>query len=299
MSRHRTSRITPGRGQMAEAGDDHGFWYDPRLPFIETRTVRDGRRYCFDPHSHETFSIGIILGGGCTYLNTRRREQVARGAVTIMNPGEVHACNPVGEASWSYHMVYVDAGWLAGLQRQNGATAGVDFACYGKTMSDDPRLFAALGGLHDTLSDPAADRLAKESAAVACLGGIDAILSAGAAPRPVDDARLRRAADYIADHWSEQIALDDLCRASGLSPSHLIRTFGKRYGLTPHAYLIDRRVQVARELIRRGRSILDAALETRFFDQAHFHRAFKRATAITPGEYARWVTPFPRPGSRH
>ncbi|WP_405030738.1 helix-turn-helix domain-containing protein [Pleomorphomonas sp. JP5] len=50
---------------------------------------------------------------------------------------------------------------------------------------------------------------------------------------------------------------------------------------------MDRRVQIARGLIPRGRSILDAALETFFFDQAHFHRAFKRATAITPGEYAR------------
>jgi len=283
---------------MAEAGDDRGFWYDPSLPFIEARTVRDGRRYCFDPHSHETFSIGAILGGGCTYLNTRRKEQVARGAVTIMNPGEVHACNPADAATWSYHMVYVDAGWLAGLQRQNGARTGVDFAAYGKTVSHDPRLFAALDDLQRALADPAADRLAKESAAVACLGGVDAILSASAAPRPVDDARLRRAADYIADNWSEEVALDDLCRASGLSPSHLIRSFRQRYGLTPHAYLIDRRVQVARGLIRRGRSILDAALETRFFDQAHFHRAFKRATAITPGQYARWVTPAPRRDSR-
>lgn len=283
---------------MAEAGDDHGFWYDPRLPFIEARSVRDGRRHCFGPHSHETFSIGAILSGVGTYLNIRRRECIARGAVTIINPGAVHACNPVNKASWSYHMFHVDAGWLAGLQRQNGATAGVDFAAYGQTMSADPRLFAALDGLHQTLSDPAADLLAKESAAVACLAGIDAILSGNTAPRPVDDARLRRAADYIADHWSEQIALDDLCRASGLSPSHLIRSFRKRYGLTPHAYLIDRRVQIARGLIRRGRSILDAALETCFFDQAHFHRAFKRATAITPGEYARWVTPFPRRGSR-
>ena len=45
------------------APDHHSFWHDPALPFIEARAVQDGRRVCYDKHSHPHFSIGAITGG--------------------------------------------------------------------------------------------------------------------------------------------------------------------------------------------------------------------------------------------
>lgn len=59
--------------------------------------------------------------------------------------------------------------------------------------------------------------------------------------------------------------------------------------MSPYAYLINRRVQVARELMKRGMAIVDAAYETCFYDQAHFHRAFKRLTGVTPGDFVRGI----------
>lgn len=100
-----------------------------------------------------------------------------------------------------------------------------------------------------------------------------------------DNARLARAADYIAAHCREGVTLDAICAAADLSPSYLIRAFNARYGMTPHAFLIDRRVQYGRTELRRGRPIADVALDAGFADQAHFQRAFRRIAAATPGQY--------------
>jgi AraC-like DNA-binding protein len=55
--------------------------------------------------------------------------------------------------------------------------------------------------------------------------------------------------------------------------------------MTPHAYLINRRIQYSRAQLRRGRQIADVALDAGFADQAHLQRTFKRLVAATPGQY--------------
>ncbi len=81
------------------------------------------------------------------------------------------------------------------------------------------------------------------------------------------------------------LTLDDICRAAALSPSYLIRAFRQRYGMTPHAYLINRRVQHGHRLLKSGLPIAAAASESGFADQAHFQRTFKQLLAATPGQY--------------
>jgi AraC-like DNA-binding protein len=95
--------------------------------------------------------------------------------------------------------------------------------------------------------------------------------------------KLERAADFIRDHCTQMLKLEDICEAAQLSPSYLIRAFKQHYGMTPHAFLVNRRIQFARDQLRHGKLIADVALE--FADQAHFQRAFKQHLAATPGQY--------------
>jgi AraC-like DNA-binding protein len=76
-----------------------------------------------------------------------------------------------------------------------------------------------------------------------------------------------------------------MCEVAELSASHLIRAFKQRYGMTPYAYLINRRIQYSRTQLKRGRLIADVALDAGFADQAHLQRTFKRLVAATPGQY--------------
>ncbi|WP_323121401.1 AraC family transcriptional regulator [Burkholderia alba] len=262
------------------------FWRDPALPFIEARSVDDGRRIGYAKHTHETFSIGAVLGGRSTYLNGATREAVGAGAVVLVNPAQVHACNPHGDDVWRYRMLYVDTGWLTGLQHALGFDANHDFRACSVTLSTQADLYGALNRFYRLLVAPDADALRKQSAAVAFFTALQRRIDPAPAIRqPEAQAKLARAADYIDAHRTQALTLDDICAAAGLSPSYLIRAFKARYGMTPHAYLVDRRIQYGRTQLKLGRPIADVALDAGFADQAHFQRAFRKVVAATPGQY--------------
>ena len=265
-----------------EAGPDrHSFWHDPALPFIEARAVQDGRHVCYDKHSHAHFSIGAITGGHSHYLNQRSLQEVGPGSLVLMNPEEVHACNPIADQPWSYLMFYLDTDWLRSQQEEAGL--GSEFRPFDMTASRDPLLYQGLQHLHHQLVQ-APDPLARE---VAC-HLFSRQLLARLTPARWDDRppqHLQRAAELMQDDSASPLSLSQLSAVAGLTPSHFVRAFSQHYGMTPHAYLLDRRIRHARSLLRQGQPLAEVALASGFADQAHFQRQFKRRVAATPGQY--------------
>ena len=265
-----------------EAGPDrHSFWHDPALPFIEARAVQDGRYVCYDKHSHPHFSIGAITGGHSHYLNQRSRQEVGPGSLVLMNPEEVHACNPIADQPWSYLMFYLDTDWLRSQQEEAGL--GGEFRPFDMTASRDPLLYQGLQHLHHQLVQ-APDPLARE---VAC-HLFSRQLLARLTPASWDDRppqHLQRAAELMQDDSASPLSLAELSAVAGLTPSHFVRAFSHHYGMTPHAYLLDRRIRHARTLLKQGQPLAEVALASGFADQAHFQRQFKRRVAATPGQY--------------
>ena len=266
----------------AEAGPDrHSFWHDPALPFLEARAVQDGRHVCYDKHSHAHFSIGAITGGHSHYLNQRSLQEVGPGSLVLMNPEEVHACNPIADQPWSYLMFYLDTDWLRSQQEEAGL--GSEFRPFDMTASRDPLLYQGLQHLHHQLVQ-APDPLARE---VAC-HLFSRQLLARLTPARWDDRppqHLQRAAELMQDDSASPLSLSQLSTVAGLTPSHFVRAFSQHYGMTPHAYLLDRRIRHARTLLKQGQPLAEVALASGFADQAHFQRQFKRRVAATPGQY--------------
>ena len=251
------------------------FWRDPALPFIEARGVADGRKVCYARHSHAGFCIGAITAGRSSYLSGQAWREVETGTVVMMNPGVVHACNPIADQPWSYLMLYVDMPWLTSL----------GFAPVAPILSTAPALFDAVVQLYDVLIASAPGTVCKEAAARDFFCDLRQRLDPAPAPQATPDARLERAAAFMRAHCTEPLKLEAIGQAAGLSTSYLIRTFKRHYGLTPHGFLLDCRVQYARAQLRQGRLIADVALEAGFADQAHLQRAFKQHLAATPGHY--------------
>jgi len=281
-----------GRKPSAQPATTPRFWRDAALPFVEARSVDDGRLVCYGRHAHETFSIGAITQGHCDYLNGRLVERASAGSVVMMNPGDVHACNPIGGSPWSYHMLYVDTAWLAELQRDLGFSPNRDFRPFSTTLTQDASLHAELLRLHATLTSPQAEPLHKSSAAFAFFSGLQQQLDPAPASSTASAPRLARAAEFIRTHLSQAPTLDEIGAAAGLSATHLVRSFKRQFGMTPHAYLVNCRVQYGRAQLRKGRPIAEVAVEAGFADQAHFQRAFRRSMAVTPGQYrSSWAEP--------
>ncbi|WP_407310763.1 AraC family transcriptional regulator [Pseudomonas sp. nanlin1] len=262
------------------------FWRDPQLPFIEARWVEDGRQVCYARHSHTVFSIGAVVAGTSTYLHEKTSRTISAGSVVLMNPGEVHACNPIDDQPWSYVMMYVDAQWLAAVQHSDEeGNGGQAFQPLAASYCQSPALFRALLALYGQLVDPAQASLPKHEAAVAFFVELQRLL--GGAPLALKgvNPKVTRAAKYIDEHFLQTLRLADICEAANLSEAYLIRAFEQHYHMTPHAYLINRRIQHGQAQLRQGASIAQTALDTGFADQAHFQRVFKKHLAATPGQY--------------
>ena len=69
-------------------------------------------------------------------------------------------------------------------------------------------------------------------------------------------------------------------------PAHLVRTFSREFGISPHQYLTGRRVDLARRLLLDGMPPSLAAATVGFYDQSHLNRSFKRLLGTSPGRYA-------------
>ena len=258
------------------------FWRNVALPFIEARSIADGRKVCYSRHSHDVFSIGAITSGHSTYLHEKTCQTITTGTVVLMNPGDVHACNPIDDQPWSYIMFYVDAQWLGRVQQ----ACGVDgFQPVPAIASVDPQLFSGLLTLHRTLIEPTLESLEKHEAAVAFFTLMQQQLGGSDAPLKKVNLKVERAAQYINEHFVQAIRLEDICQVANLSEAYLIRSFESHYHMTPHAYLINRRIQHAQAQLREGQTIADIAQQSGFSDQAHLQRVFKKHLAATPGQY--------------
>jgi AraC family transcriptional regulator len=99
--------------------------------------------------------------------------------------------------------------------------------------------------------------------------------------------KLRAVMEYIHEHLDAELSLDHLAAVAHMSPYHFARLFRNSTGLPPHQFVIARRVERAKELLReRDRPPLaEVATEVGFSDQSHFTRHFKRLVGVTPRHF--------------
>ncbi|MDB5720882.1 MAG: AraC family transcriptional regulator [Alphaproteobacteria bacterium] len=104
----------------------------------------------------------------------------------------------------------------------------------------------------------------------------------------LDRPRLDRVLDYIEANLDSEIGIGELAEVACFSLFHFVRAFHLATGRPPHAYLSERRLDRARQLLAYSDSTLvDIALTCSFSSQANFTKAFKRATGMSPGRYRR------------
>lgn len=92
--------------------------------------------------------------------------------------------------------------------------------------------------------------------------------------------------DYVTAHYSQSIPIEILAEQTHLSTYHFARLFKQTIGLTPHQFVIQFRIDRAKEMLNRPNPVLfEVALSCGFSDQAHFTRVFKQFEGLTPKQY--------------
>jgi transcriptional regulator of acetoin/glycerol metabolism/AraC-like DNA-binding protein len=97
---------------------------------------------------------------------------------------------------------------------------------------------------------------------------------------------LTRVIGHIEDHLDESLPLEELARIAGLRRSHFSQAFRGSTGMSPHRFVLERRIgRAKRQLNEAGCSVTDVALACGFASASHFATAFRAATGVTPREY--------------
>jgi len=277
---------SPLASDMTSAAE---FWRDPRLPWVESRRACNSRA-CYRPHSHPTWSIGAVDAGESIFSGAPGgQHRLQPGTLVIVPAHRVHACNPAPDTAWSYQMLHLDAAWVEAVSadRQppdaDAATAALIRIDRSATRY---RMFCHINALLFSSADPGE----KEAAVVAFIDELD--VAAGNPiparhPSPQQHRRLQPAFALLDAAPMSSVSLDDLASCTGMDRYAVIRAFRTVTGLTPHAWQLNRRINVARERLGQGQPLAEVAHALGFADQSHFQRLFKAHAGITPGRYRR------------
>ena len=151
----------------------------------------------------------------------------------------------------------------------------------GEYLVQAPRSFAPEG-----ISDPRIQHFSVHSTNRADETGPMAYFRGGLPPRVV-----RRLREHIDSNIDQRISVEALAKLANLSICYFVRAFKQSVGVTPHDYLIRRRVKRTMELLSdTDMSLSEIALAAGFADQSHCARRFRQHVGMSPRDY-RWSMP--------
>jgi len=231
--------------------------------------------HVYPPHAHDTWTLMVVDDGVISYDLHRHEHSAPTGTVLLLPPHVAHTGRAAHPGGFRKRVLYLDEDV-------------VDPALIGRAVDApapaDELLRTRVDQLHRALAEPGG-ALEAESRLVLIGERIHQTFGrppAGGPTRLADELR-----DLLDSRLTDGITLREAGERLHADPAHLVRSFGKEFGLPPHRYLVGRRVEAARRRLLDGEPIADVATGVGFHDQAHLHRHFTRLVGTTPRRFAR------------
>ena len=223
-------------------------------------------------------------------------EQGSTWETTLAAPGTLSYC-PAGltirtaQSAASHAQVVWDTDLYSTLLPELGAAAPrFEF----HVSLQDPLLSQIVTTLAEDTEGGFADRVLVESLGTALFVRL-ARHFVGHLPLPTSKGlsreRLQRVRDYVEAHLDEDLSLTVLADIACLSPYHFSRSLKQAVGVGPQRYVMQRRIERAKTLMRRSNQPLAwVAQEAGFADQSHLTSMFRREMGLTPGRFRAELT---------
>ena len=239
----------------------------------------------YSPHRHDTYTLALTLFGvqQFRYRGTLLRSLPRQ--LVILHPDELHDGEQGDERGFAYRCLSVPPSLVADIL--DGA---LPFLPSGVT--DDRQLIAPVLRLLSAIDRIVSDDELDE-ALVHFFSRLDVVTRKRVPARTADAETVRRAIEFIESRLWKGFSLDELGHASMTNRWQLCRDFRLLVGTSPHRYLVMRRLDRARRMMRSGAAISDTAIACGFADQSHLNRHFKNTYGLTPKGWLRSIAQRP------
>jgi AraC-like DNA-binding protein len=251
--------------------------WKPAVPGVREALTASFATHAYPPHVHDVWTLFLVDAGGVRYDLDRHERAAEPSKVSVLPPGVVHDGRPATPGGYRKRVVYLEPSVLG--TELTGAAVDRPWIADAALRRDVSRLHDALGCADDALE--AETRLAFVARRVR-----HALRRAEPRREPIPDRHVAaRMRDYLAAHAFEPVTLAAAAAAVGAGETHAAHSFVDVFGIAPHAYVLGRRLEAARDRILAGQPLADVAAEVGFYDQAHLTRRFRRFLGTTPGRF--------------
>ena len=234
----------------------------------------------FSPHRHDTYTVALTMAGVQAFNYRGAMRHSLPGQVLILHPEEIHDGHCSDEAGFSYRAAYVPP---THVQTMLGG-AELPFVSNG-VSTNRALIAAAMSMVIDCagVEDPGA----YEDALYDLAQAMNDVAGKVSTVRTANRTAVMRAREFLDAAVVFGVRLDQLEQISGCDRWQLSRDFRALLGTSPYRYLQHRRVDLAKQLLREGAKLAEAAHGAGFADQSHFGRTFRKAVGLTPKEWLR------------
>lgn len=244
-----------------------------------------------DYHYHDFCKLLMLCSGSGGYVADGQRYSLQAGDLVLLGSRCVHRPEFAPELPYERIIIYIDPAFLEShsdgrddLLSVFTGERGHVLRC-GSERAD--RLFALALELERELAGDGFGKISvSEGMLLRLVAEIGRSLysAENSLPQPVAprDERIRAAVMYIDANLSEELTVEDIAERVYLSKFHLMRRFKEETGQTVHEYISQRRLRIARDLIRQGESVTDVCFKVGFRSYSSFFRAYVKLFGMTP-----------------
>lgn len=241
----------------------------------------------YDRHAHEEHAFGVTLSGRQDFFSGGHFHRSPPGHIIHFHAGDVHDGESGGADPLNYVMVYIHPDRLDPLLAEAAGQAHSGSLRLRETLLADAPLRQVILQLAELVNAGGGSQLDQEHALYQLAARVAQRLGRyqANAVSPRVDTLLLRARDYIHAHLDDDLALEDISEAVHLSKYHFLRLFRRQFGITPHQYVLNCRINAARNDLEAGQAANEVAFRYGFADLSHLNRRFKRIYGMTPRQY--------------
>ncbi|MEO9483796.1 MAG: AraC family transcriptional regulator [Ekhidna sp.] len=245
-----------------------------QLPMLDGLELLHAKSHTLDfPfHTHDTFNIALILD---TTFNTKLSDKFLKapsGTLSITNPNEVHATPCDQDLGNSFFTFYVSPEAIKDFN--NG-----DDVFFEDKIIYDADLFRELYFLSKNYSNnhfPFESRLVK---------ALKSLVTNYATVKPTSLATTRLFQSFLNETKFDSFSLEKTASQFGINKYKFIRLFKQETGLTPNNYVLLKKIEQSKKMLKNGKSIFSVAIDCGFYDTSHFYKNFRRFTGVNPLDF--------------